>query len=267
MNGGGAAKALTSLTVTSTGPGLIGAAAGDTPGSFGLAGASSDLDGVADFEVAGSGIPGVATYTVSAKSLNADGVTSTTLTGTVKVTYVGSAVGSATIDQATAGKYALADDSAATVVADFSLSDTAKSIMAGGASANLLVDSDIASTLTVDAAGESDASAAVTVSRAASVDAAGVETKGQISVDCAAATYEKLTIWLHFESNTVPSNKITVYCTLTAAETFVLTVPAMSIGEQADITVKATAGITGKLDYPVADAQTATFSTTQGTLG
>ena len=266
MNGAGAAKTLSSLTITSTGPGLVGGAAGDTPGSFGLAGASTDLDGVADFEVAGSGIPGVATYAVSAKSLNADGVTSTTLTGSVKITFVGSVVGSVTIDQATAGKFALDADDSAEVVATFSLKDTGSSLMAGGATSNLLVDSDIASTLTVDAAGEEDASAAVTVSQASSVSGAGVETKGEISVDCVAGKYEKLTIWMHFESNTVPSNKITVYCTETEAQTFVLAVPAMSIGEQASLTVTATAGITGHLDYPVADAQTATFSTTQGVL-
>ena len=137
--------------------------------------------------------------------------------------------------------------------------------MAGGATGNLLVDSDIASTLTVDAAGEEDAAATVTAT-ASSVAADGTETKGTISVDCATGQYEKLSIWLHFETNTVPSNKITVYCTGTAAETFVLAVPSMSAGDQADVTVTATAGITGKLDYPVADAQTATFSTTQGTL-
>jgi hypothetical protein len=266
MNGAGAAKTLSSLTITSTGPGLVGAADGDSPASYGLAGAAAGLTGETAFNVAGSGVAGVTTYTVSAKSLNADGVTSTTLTGTAKVTFVGSKVASVTIDQATAGKYALADSSAATVVATFSLKDSGTSVMAGGATGNLLVDSDIASTLTVDAAGEEDAAATVTAT-AASVDAAGTETKGTILVDCAAGQYEKLTIWMHFESNTVPSNKITVYCTGTAAQTFVLSVPAMSRGEQADVTVTATAGITGKLDYPVADAQTATFSTTQGVLG
>ena len=65
----------------------------------------------------------------------------------------------------------------------------------------------------------------------------------------------------------MPSNKITVYCTSTAAETFVLSAATTAAGAQQDVTVMATAGITGKLDYPVADAQTATFSTTQGTLG
>jgi hypothetical protein len=266
MNGAGAVKSLSSLTITSTGPGLVGAADGDSPSSYGLAGAATGLTGEAAFNVAGSGVAGIATYSVSAKSLNADGVTSTTLTGSVKVTFVGSAVASATIDQATAGKYALADSADATVVASFSLKDSGTSVMAGGATGNLLVDSDIASTLTVDAAGEEDAAATVTVSQASSVAADGTETKGTISVDCATGQYEKLSIWLHFESNTVPSNKITVYCTGTAAETFVLAVPSMSAGDQADVTVTATAGITGKLDYPVADAQTATFSTTQGTL-
>ena len=265
MNGNGTAKALTSLTIGTAGPGLVAiqdiGAAGAT--TYGLASVSSDVDGQAQFNTAGSLISGNTTYLVSAKALNADGTTYTTLTGTVSVAFVDSAVAKATLTQL---KYALDDGAVATAVANFVLEDKSKLAMAGGATSNLLVDSDRASTLVVDAAGESDAAAAVTVSTATSVAATGIVTKGVISVDCAATSFEKLTIWMHFEANTVPSNKITVYCTNDTVKTLVIGAVNSTAGSSQKITATATAGITGKPDYPTADSATATFSALIGTL-
>jgi hypothetical protein len=264
-NGAGNAVTLSALTVAATGAGLIGQAeVGST--TYGIASVSTDLDGAAQFNLAGSLISGKGTYTVTAKALNSDGTTSTTLTGTASVNFTDSKVATATITQTV---YALDVDDSATTVATYKLLDKNGFGIASGSTGagNLLVDSDNAATLTVDAAGESDALAtAVTVSTATSVAATGVVTAGVIQVDCAAAKYEKLTIWMHYESNTVPSNKITVYCSEAAAHTWVLDAKDSAVGEQQSVTVTATAGLTGKLDYPVADATTATFSTTQGSL-
>jgi hypothetical protein len=265
MNGNGTAMTLSSLTVGTAGPGLVAltAVGGSAATTYGLGSVSADLDGEATFNTAGSLLSGATTYLVSAKALNTDGVTSTTLTGSVTVNFVDSKVATATLTQL---KYALDDGAASTAVANFVLADKAKLSMAGGATSNLLVDSDIASTLVVDAAGETDASAAVTVSTATSVAADGTVTKGVISVDCTATAYEKLTIWMHFESNTVPSNKITVYCTNDTVGTLVIGASNTTAGASQKVTATATAGITSKPSYPTADSATATFSVLLGTL-
>jgi hypothetical protein len=265
MNGNGTAMTLSSLTVATAGPGLVAltAVGGSAATTYGLASVSADLDGEATFNTAGSLISGATTYLVTAKALTTDGVTSTTLTGSVTVNFIDSKVATATLTQL---KYALDDGAAITAVANFVLADKAKLSMAGGATSNLLVDSDAASTLVVDAAGETDASAAVTVSTATSVAADGTVTKGVISVDCSATAYEKLTIWMHFESNTVPSNKITVYCTNDTVKTLVIGAVNTTAGASQKITATATAGITGKESYPTADSATATFSSLLGTL-
>ena len=265
MNGNGTAMTLSSLTVGTAGPGLVGLTAlgGTAPTTYGLASVSADLDGQAQFNTVGSLISGATTYLVTAKALNADGVTYTTLTGTASVAFVDSKVAKATLTQL---KYALDDGDAATAVANFVLEDKSKLAMAGGATSNLLVDSDIASTLVVDEAGETDASAAVTVSTATSVAADGTVTKGVISVDCTATAYEKLTIWMHYETNTVASNKITVYCTNDTVKTLVIGASNTSAGASQEVTATATAGITGKESYPTADSATATFSVLLGTL-
>ena len=265
INGSGTAITLSSLSVAAAGSGLI---ANDviTNTTWGLASVSTDLDGVAQFNLAGSLIPGKGTYTVSAKALNADGTTYTTLTGTASVNFTDSAVLTATITQSV---YALDADAAATTVATFKLLDKNAFAISSGSTGtgNLLVDSDNAATVTIDTQAETDALAtAVTVSTATSVTSAGVVTAGIIQVDCAAAKYEKMTIWLGYGTSTVFSNKIVVYCSESAAHTFVLGAAGASVGEQQSVTATATAGITGHLDYPVADATTATFSTTQGTL-
>ncbi len=262
LNGNGTAMTLSSLTIGTAGPGLV-ANAQITNTTYGLASISTDLDGVAQFNTAGSLISGATTYLVTAKALNSDGVTSTTLTGTTSINFVDSKVATATVTQL---KYALDDGAAATPVANFVLNDKSKLAMAGGATSNLLVDSDAASTLVVDAAGETDASAAVTVSTATSVAADGTVTKGVISVDCSATAFEKLTIWMHFESNTVASNKITVYCTNDTVKTLVIGASNTTAGASQKVTATATAGITGKESYPTADSATATFSVLLGTL-
>jgi len=265
MNGNGVAMTLSSLSIGTAGPGLVAltAVGGSAATTYGLGSVSADLDGQAQFNTAGSLISGATTYLVTAKALTTDGVTSTTLTGSVTVNFIDSKVATATLTQL---KYALDDGAASTAVANFELADKAKQSMAGGATSNLLVDSDVASTLVVDAAGETDASAAVTVSTATSVAADGTVTKGVISVDCTATAYEKLTIWMHFESNTVPSNKITVYCTNDTVKTLVIGAVNATAGSSQSITATATAGITGKESYPTADSATATFSALTGTL-
>jgi len=265
IDGNGAAKTLSSLAVTTAGPGLVALTAlgGSSATTYGLGSASADLDGQAQFNTAGSLLSGATTYLVTAKALNTDGVTSTTLTGSVTVNFIDSKVATATLTQL---KFALDDGEAAVAVANFELTDKATQKMAGGATSNLLVDSDIASTLVVDAAGETDSSAAVTVSTATSVSASGTVTKGVISVDCTATAYEKLTIWMHFESNTVPSNKITVFCTNDTVKTLVIGAVNATAGTSQSVTATATAGITGKADYPTADSATATFSALTGSL-
>jgi hypothetical protein len=265
LDGNGIAKTLSSLSVTTAGPGLVALTAlgGSAATTYGLGSASADLDGQAQFNTAGSLLSGATTFLVTAKALTTDGVTSTTLTGSVTVNFIDSKVATATLTQL---KFALDDGEAAVAVANFELTDKATQKMAGGATSNLLVDSDIASTLVVDAAGETDSSAGVTVSTATSVSASGTVTKGVISVDCTATAYEKLTIWMHFESNTVPSNKITVFCTNDTVKTLVIGAVNATAGTSQSVTATATAGITGKADYPTADSATATFSALTGSL-
>jgi hypothetical protein len=273
-NGAGGAVTLSALTVAVSGNGLIGqdAVQGNNANDdvAGIASVSTVLSGAAQFNLFGSLISGKATYLVTAKALNSDGVTSTTLTGSASVNFVDSTVAKATITQ-TVG--ALDVDSGAVAVATVTLFDKNDFAMAGGANGDLLVDSDAASTVTIDEAGESDASAAVTVSTASSVTAAGVVTKGVISVDCAAGKYEMLKIKLHYASNTVPSNTITVYCTEGNVDSLVINASNSSAGASQTVTVTAKAGIVGKPDYPVADfadngstAITAGITATQGVL-
>jgi hypothetical protein len=71
---------------------------------------------------------------------------------------------------------------------------------------------------------------------------------------------------MQFATDTVKSNKITVYCTESTVKTLTIGAVNASAGSSQKITATATAGITGKLDYPTADAATATFSSVQGVL-
>ena len=274
LNGSGAAVTLSALTVAVSGPGLIGQDAIQANNANddvkGIASVSTVLTGAAVFNLYGSLISGKATYLVTAKATNSDGVTSTTLTGSASVNFVDSTVAKATI---TATKGALDVDSGAVTVATLELFDKNNFAMAGGADGDLLVDSDGASTVTIDEAGESDASAAVTVSTASSITAAGVVTKGVISVDCAAGKYEKLTIKAHYASNTVPSNAIVVYCTEGNVDSLVIDAANSGAGASQTVKITAKAGIVGKADYPVADfandgttAITAGITATQGVL-
>jgi len=274
LNGSGAAVTLSALTVGVSGPGLIGqdAIQGNNANDDvkGIASVSTVLTGAAAFNLYGSLISGKATYLVTAKATNSDGVTSTTLTGSASVNFVDSTVAKATITQT---KGALDVDSGAVTVATLELFDKNNFAMAGGANGDLLVDSDAASTVTIDEAGESDASAAVTVSTASSITAAGVVTKGVISVDCAAGKYEKLTIKAHYASNTVPSNAIVVYCTEGNVDSLVIDAVNSGAGASQTVKITAKAGIVGKADYPVADfaddgttAITAGITATQGVL-
>ncbi len=248
LDGNGSAKTGVNITVVVDGVGLIGGAA--------VASSAADADGIFQGNITGSLIAGTGKFNVTVTSTSVDGVTSISKTGSATVTFGDSKAASVTLTQ-TVG--ALDEGAAATTVATYTIKDSKGAIIAGGATGNLLADSDIASTLVVDAAGEEDATAGIAVGQAATVTALGAQTAntGTITVDCAASTYEKITIWMHLESNTVASNKIVVYCTQAIGDvsTESVSIEAVDAVAGAKQTVKATvlAGLTGYASYPVAD--------------
>ena len=267
LDGNGAAKTGVNITVVVDGVGLIGGAA--------VASSAADADGIFQGDITGSLVAGTGKFNVTVTSTSVDGVTAISKTGSATVTFGDSKAASVTLTQ-TVG--ALDENTAATTVATYTIRDSKNSIIAGGATGNLLADSDVSSTTVIDVAGEEDATAAVAVGTAATVTNLGAQTAntGTITVDCAATTYEKITIWMHLESNTVASNKIVVYCTeaigdVTTETVSVEAINAVAGGKQ---TVKATilAGLTGFASYPVADIAAAAsgglvFTTSGGTFG
>jgi hypothetical protein len=267
LDGNGSAKTGVNITVVIDGVGLIGGAA--------VASSAADADGIFQGNITGSLVAGTGKFNVTVTSTAADGVTTITKTGSATMTFGDSKAASVTLTQ-TVG--AIDEAEGATTVATYTIRDGKSSIIAGGATGNLLADSDVSSTAVIDEAGEEDATAAVAVGAAATVTTLGAQTAntGTITVDCAATTYEKITIWMHLETNTVASNKIVVFCTqaigdVTTETVSVEAVNAVAGGKQ---TVKATilAGLTGFPTYPVADIAAAAagglvFTTSGGTFG
>jgi len=248
LDGNGAAKTGVNITVVVDGVGLIGGAA--------VASSAADADGIYQGNITGSLVAGTGKFNVTVTSTSVDGVTVISKTGSATVTFGDSKAASVVLTQ-TVG--ALDEGAAATTVATYTIKDGKGAVIAGGATGNLLADSDVASTTVIDVAGEEDATAAVAVGTAATVTTLGAQTAntGTITVDCAATTYEKITIWMHLESNTVASNKIVVFCTQAIGDVTTETVSVEAVNATAGgkQTVKATvlAGLTGFASYPVAD--------------
>jgi len=267
LDGNGSAKTGTNITVIVDGVGLIGGAA--------VASSSADADGIFQGNITGSLVAGIGKFNVTVTSTAADGVTTITKTGSASITFGDSVAKTVTLTQ-TVG--AIDEGAGATQVATYTIKDGKGSIIAGGATGNLLADSDVSSTTVIDVAGEEDATAAVAVGAAATVTNLGAQTAstGTITVDCAATTYEKITIWMHLETNTVASNKIVVFCTEAIGDvtTETVSVEVATAVAGAKQTVKATilAGLTGFATYPVADIAAAAsgglvFTTSGGTFG
>ncbi len=248
LDGLGNAVTGATITVILEGPGLIG---GGT-----VASSAADADGILQSNLTGSLQAGVGKFTVTVTKLSVDGKTTITKTGTKSVTWADSKAASVTLTQTVA---ALDDDHAGQIaVATFSVKDgkSVPIVKADDNGASLVVDSDVASSLVVDVAGETDSSAAVVIETASSVSATGSETQGTISVDCTAGTYEKITIKMHLESNTVASNTITVFCTENIADVTTEKMTLTRVGNKVTATVLA--GLALYPTYPVADAAAGT---------
>ncbi len=265
LDGNGAAKTGTTISVTAVGSGTYsGAAVGSSV---------ADADGIYTSAITSNGIPGTGTFTATVTSTNADG-TANTKTASTTMAFAGATAKTATLTQTV---FALDESAAKTNVATFSVKDTAglAIVKADDNAASLVIDSDFASTSVIDVAGEEDAEAAVVIESASSVSVLGVETQGTISVTCSATKLEKITIKMHLEDNTVASNTITVWCTQAVGDVTTETVSVDAVDSKAGEkqTVKATVllGGTDKPTYPVADiaagaAGGAVFSTGGGTF-
>jgi hypothetical protein len=255
LNGNGAVKTGTSITVTGNGIGQINngaAVASET--------ASANTDGISFWDLGGNGLGGTGTWTVKAT----DGVN--TLTSTLDIKFFGSAA-SVSITQLIGG---LVDGSSAvgyvdgtSDVATFTILDANGFPVAGGSTGNLVVDSDISSVRTIALAGDDDSSASESIT-ASQVSNTGTHTTGKIDVDCS-ASMEAIKLKLHLASNTVASNEITVYCTSETPRSVTVNAVDSAVAVSQDVTATAEASITGKV-YPVADQATITWSSTAGQL-
>jgi hypothetical protein len=266
LDGNGAAKTGTTITVTAVGSATFGGAA--------VGSSVADADGIyTAAAITANGIPGTGTFTATVTSTNADG-TANTKTASTTMSFAGATAKTATLTQTV---FALDESAAKTNVATFSVKDTAglAIVKADDNATSLVIDSDFASTSVIDVAGEEDAEATVVIESASSVSVLGVETQGTISVTCSATKLEQITIKMHLEDNTVASNTITVWCTEAIGDitTETIAVEVVDAAAGAKQTVKATVllGGTAKPTYPVADiaagtAGGAVFSTGGGTF-
>lgn len=257
-NGNGKAAA---VSIVGSGIGLINGAAvaADTA-------AGNFSDGVQQYDLTGNGLAGTSKWTVT--------VTAGTITktATIDVVFIGE-IATITLSN---DAYSLDDDAAATDAIRFSIKDENGIPLAGGtqnSGAELLVDSDIASAVTIDVVGEEDAAAAVIVKNAATgpstVSKLAVETKGIITVDCVDGSYESMTVRMRLTNANavaITSNEVTVYCSEnTAAAGPEITVADATVGSSQVVEAKVTADITGKT-YPIADGVTVNLATTGGTF-
>ena len=259
LNGAGAAETGADITVTTEGPGLLAGAA--------VAASAADADGILVLAITNNGLPGTAKFNVSISSLNQDGLTKTVKTSTISMIF-GDTIAASVVLTPLVG--ALDDGAGDTAAVNFVVRDKNSNPIAKADdnAASLVIDSDVASTLVVDVAGEADFGAtALAITTASSISAAGVETKGVISLDCAATVFEKITIKMHLEDNTVASNTVTLYCTQAVGDVTTETMTMAIAGSTVTATVLA--GIATKPTYPVADAaagSAVTFVTSGGTF-
>ena len=260
VDGNGNAKAA-AVSIVGNGIGLINGAAvaADTA-------AGNFSDGVQQYNLTGNGLAGTSKWTVT--------VTAGTITktATIDVVYIGE-IATITLSN---DVYAIDDDGAISDAIRFSIKDENGIPLAGGtqnSAAELLIDSDVASSVVIDTAGESDSAAAVTVKNAvtgpSAVTALAVETKGIITVDCVDGSYEAIKVRMRLTNANavaVTSNEVTVYCTEnTAAAGPEITVVDTTAGASQVVEAKVTAAITGKT-YPIADGVTVNLATTGGTF-
>ena len=250
LNGAGSAIA-SSLSIVGNGTGLVGGAA---------VASLTTADGSDHFAVTGNGLSGTGKFTVTATDAN-----SKVATGSIEIKFFDS-VASIAITQTKWGIKDAVANYDNTSIATFSAKDKNGFPVAFGTagSGDLVVDSDVASTLTVAKAGDNDSSATETLA-ASTVSALGVETAGTITVDVS-STVEKVTLKIHNSTNTVPSNTITFYSTTDAFESLVVGAVNGDRGTSQDVTATGVAKITGKTGYIIADSATATFFATAGTL-
>lgn len=257
-NGNGKAAA---VSIVGNGIGLINGAAvaADTA-------AGNFSDGVQQYNLTGNGLAGTSKWTVT--------VTAGTITktATLDVVFIGE-IATITLSN---DAFSLDDDAAATDAVRFSIKDENGIPLAGGtqnSSAELLVDSDIASSVVIDVAGEEDAAAAVIVKNGATgpstVSPLAVEAKGIITVDCVDGSYESMTVRMRLTNQNavaVTSNAVTVFCSEnTASAGPEITVVDATVGSSQVVEAKVTANITGKT-YPIADGVTVNFASTGGTF-
>jgi hypothetical protein len=252
LNGSGTAKTGATVTILSKAPATFAGA--------GVASSVADADGLFNAAITGNGVGGTGTFDVSVSATNQDGTTKT-VTGTASMSFGKSTAASVVLTQTVV---ALDDDAAKTAVISFAVKDS-NGVLIAKADDNgtsLVVDSDVSSSTTIDEAGEEDATATVVIESASSVASTGTGTSGTISLTCTDGVYEKITVKMHLESNTVASNTLTIYCTEKLADvtTETLSVTAIDAAAGAKQTLAGTvlAGITTKPTYPVADEAAAT---------
>jgi hypothetical protein len=259
LDGTGAAKTGVNISVLAESNATLGGVASA------VASSTADANGLFTTAIDANGVPGTGKFSVTVTSTNLDG-TSNTKTGSTTIKFADSVAKTAVITQSVV---ALDDDVAKTTVATFSVSDKNGTAIAKADdnAASLIIDSDVSTTATIDAAGEEDATATVVIEAASSVSAAGTETKGTISVTCTAGVYEMITIQMSLVTDTVQSNKITVYCTENIDDSSTETMTVTNVGNK--ISAKVLAGIATKPTYPVADAaagSAVTFSASAGSF-
>jgi hypothetical protein len=248
-NGAGSAIA-SSLSIVGNGTGLVSGAA---------VASLTTADGSDHFAVTGNGLSGSGIFTVTATDVNKK-----VATGSIEIKFFDS-VASIVITQT---KWGLRDTDANdnTSIATFSAKDKNGYPVAFGTAGagDLVVDSDRASTQTIAVAGDNDSAATETLAPS-TVSALGVETAGTITVDVS-STFEKVTLKIHNSTNTIPSNTITFHATTNLFSTLVVGAVDAAAGTSQSVTATGVAKITGKTGYIIADAATATFFATAGTL-
>jgi len=254
LNGAGAAKTGTTITVLSKAPATIGGA------GAGVVTSVADADGLFTAAIDGNAVGGSGTFDVSVVSTNADATTKT-LTAAPAMSFAKSTAASVVLTQTA---FAIDDDAAATAVISFTVKDSNGITIAkaNDTAASLVIDSDVSSSATISKAGETDATATVAITTASSVSSAGTATSGVISLTCSNGVYEAITVKMHLVSNTVASNALTVYCTESLAsvttETLSFTASDAVAGAKQTLTGTVLAGISTKPTYPVADEAAAT---------
>ena len=259
----GAAGAYTRSTAVS----VIGNGIGQVNGAA-VAADGTVTAGFKEFPIFGNGLPGTATFSVSASSTAADGVTAVTKTSTASVIVNGdfTAITLANL------KSAIAYTGATAGTIDYAATDAKGNAAAVnlGSGATWYVESD-KSTTAVSSAASNNSSATVASAAAETITAAtgASADTGKVTVTTAAAAYEKLTIWVtkkNAAGTTITSNKVTVFVSTTSAKSVTVTaVKATTGGYTVTVTALSDPATTGTA-YPVIDGEAITIGASAGVL-